>query len=124
MTMSSLSMPNLSVPLIAPPHHQHLPAMQALCVCSSKLTLDWNDEGRKDRVKMRAELDFPTMRHRRRLGRFRDRLDEFFFRQDVDQPRLIRRCAIAALLLITIVYADVIFLGASVSAVNFLNITV
>lgn len=47
-----------------------------------------------------------------------------FLRQDVDRRRLTKRCAGAALLLVVAVYADVIFGGASVSAVNFLNITV
>lgn len=64
------------------------------------------------------------MIERRRHGPLRDRLEEIFLHQEVDRRRLIRRCAIAALLLVVAVYADVIFRGASVSAVNYLNVTV
>lgn len=60
----------------------------------------------------------------RRLGSLRDRLEEIFLHQEPDRRRLIRRCAVAALLLVVAVYADVIFRGASVSAVNYLNVTV
>lgn len=64
------------------------------------------------------------MLDRRRYGPLRDRLEELFLHQEVDRRRLIRRCAIAALLLVVAVYADVIFRGASVSAANYLNVTV
>ena len=64
------------------------------------------------------------MLDRRRYGPLRDRLEEVFLHQEVDRRRLIRRCAIAALLLVVAVYADVIFRGASVSAANYLNVTV
>lgn len=64
------------------------------------------------------------MLDRRRLGPLRDRLEEVFLHQEVDRRRLTRRCAVAALLLVVAVYADVIFRGASVSAANYLNITV
>jgi hypothetical protein len=64
------------------------------------------------------------MLDRRRYGPLRDRLEEVFLHQEVDRRRLIRRCAVAALLLVVAVYADVIFRGASVSAANYLNVTV
>ena len=64
------------------------------------------------------------MLNQHRIGLLRDRLEKALLDQEVDRKRLIRRCAVAALLLVTTVYADVIFAGASVSAVNFLNITV
>jgi len=64
------------------------------------------------------------MLNRRRFGLLRDRLAEVLLHQEVDRRRLTRRCGVAALLLVVAVYADVIFGGASVSAVNFLNITV
>src|SRR5262245_2744702 len=64
------------------------------------------------------------MLNRRRLGSLRDRLAEILLQQEVERRRLIRRCAVAALLLIVAVYADVIFRGASVSAANYVNVTV
>ena len=64
------------------------------------------------------------MLDQRRLGPWRDRLEEVFLHQEPDRRRLIRRCAVAALLLVVAVYADVIFRGASVSGANYLNVTV
>lgn len=49
--------------------------------------------------------------------------DDWLLNQEVDRRQLVRRCAIAALLLIVTVYADVIFLGASVSHANLHNLT-
>src|SRR5689334_18317052 len=50
-------------------------------------------------------------------------LEDWLLNQEVDRRRLILRCALAALLLIVSVYADVIFLGASVSHANLHNLT-
>lgn len=50
-------------------------------------------------------------------------LEDWLLNQEVDRRRLIRRCALAAFLLVVSVYADVIFLGASVSNANLHNLT-
>src|SRR5262245_8106200 len=50
-------------------------------------------------------------------------LEDLLLNQEVDRRRLIRRCAVAALLLVVSVYTDVIFFGASVSHANLHNLT-
>lgn len=53
----------------------------------------------------------------------RARLETVLLSCEVDKPRQIRRCALAAFLLVAACYADVIFLRASVSTANLLNVT-
>lgn len=50
-------------------------------------------------------------------------LEDWLLNQEADRRRLVRRCALAALLLVVSVYADVIFYGASVSGANVHNVT-
>lgn len=59
-----------------------------------------------------------------RFASLKLRLEEIFLHHEVDDRQTIKRCAIAALLLLIAVYPDVIFRGASVSAANFVNVTV
>ena len=63
------------------------------------------------------------MRPDGRLTSFMRALGERLLNQEVDRRRLVRRCALAALLLVMSVYADVIFFGASVSVANLHNVT-
>ena len=51
------------------------------------------------------------------------RVEDWLLNQEVDRRRLIRRCALAAFLLVVSVHADVVFLGASVSNANIHNVT-
>ncbi len=58
-----------------------------------------------------------------RLRRMPGRLEQIFLHQETDDRRLMWRCAIAAVIMLVSAYPDVIFRGASLSIVNFLNIT-
>jgi Bacterial membrane protein YfhO len=64
-----------------------------------------------------------AMRSGGRLMSLLRALAERLLYQEVDRRRLIRRCALAALLLVVGVYADVIFCGASISVANIQNVT-
>lgn len=59
-----------------------------------------------------------------RLSPLRSRLKDLLFDQHAERKTLIRRCAIAAFLLLVTVYADVVFLRASVSSANAINLTI
>lgn len=63
------------------------------------------------------------MRFHREFSASTRLLEDWLLNQEVDRRRLIRRCAVAAFLLVVSVYADVIFLGASVSHANLHNVT-